>query len=901
MVQPRWISAWLVLSILAGSSVICAMPRHLWDNAFTLESVDDSATAQPLQISTDGDRTEQRTPLPKAPEVDPEDDSDFSDSDAVLCAASSSSSDTSDSNSVQLIDAVEPMDRNQDDRFDSAPVAPLPPDDTVLAAPAGKIGAETSPNPTKLRKAESENHSPPAVSESIRRLPTVVANVPSPNRISPHDLVKLPKDVRYPEAGQTPSAKSPAFPSQRIHRYANDTWREPDTLLENLAELRKFGPTAKWASEVIRQIRALGVAVTDGSDKAADILEQLAQLDSRVSSLAEGISDIVLAKRLKRTGYALSRRIDVWHEVVHLGAPQPADGAVPEVDPENLSLCLANVDTLTVASAEGSAWKKYLLIDALKESAKRKPSWDDPQTRRLAQQVLTRLAQTPLTPQQQKFVATGPVAVLREELRRWAAEPIGAAILLRDIETYERSSLPSDAVRLANDYQSLNLSPSDSRRQLAQRVNLHYRNANFRMAVTEELINKLIPQRNLEYADVDDTVLGVPVRGNSVMATEVKVRMIPDVEHARLALEVKGEISSATTADAGPAQFENDSESYYIARKPLEIDMNGISVWPVEVGVDNQTRLRSVSTPLDGIPLIGAMARSMAKSQSEQNRSAATEEVRQKIAAQARQHVDAEAKKRLTEFVARMNERVFDPLNSLSLDPQLIEAKTDEKRFTMRLRLAGEEQLGSHTPRPDALADSLASMQIHESVLNNGIQRLQLNGRMFTLPELSKHVAARLNRPAPWETNPEHADVKVMFADTDAVILRCRDGQIILTLSIAQLSKPSRKLKWKNFQIQAFYRPVVNGRSAQLVREGVIHLKGQRITLGNRVILDGIFARALSKNNAWNLVPEQIVKEPKLAEAAITQFVIDDGWIGVCLGPKSPVASTARKPQWEMW
>ena len=29
-------------------------------------------------------------------------------------------------------------------------------------------------------------------------------------------------------------------------------------------------------------------------------------------------------------------------------------------------------------------------------------------------------------------------------------------------------------------------------------------------------------------------------------------------------------------------------------------------------------------------------------------------------------------------------------------------------------------------------------MQIHESVLNNGIQRLQLNGRTFTLPELSK-------------------------------------------------------------------------------------------------------------------------------------------------------------------
>ena len=65
--------------------------------------------------------------------------------------------------------------------------------------------------------------------------------------------------------------------------------------------------------------------------------------------------------------------------------------------------------------------------------------------------------------------------------------------------------------------------------------------------------------------------------------------------------------------------------------------------------------------------------------------------------------------------------------------------------------------------------------------------------------------------------------------------------------------------------------------------------------------LSGIFARALSKNNAWDLVPEQIVKEPKLADAAITQFVIDDGWIGVSLGPKPPAASTARRSRWGLW
>ena len=185
----------------------------------------------------------------------------------------------------------------------------------------------------------------------------------------------------------------------------------------------------------------------------------------------------------------------------------------------------------------------------------------------------------------------------------------------------------------------------------------------------------------------------------------------------------------------------------------------------------------------------------------------------------------------------------------------MIAAETTEKRFTMRLRLAGEDQLGSHTPRPQAPADSLASVQIHESVLNNGIQRLQLNGRTFTLPELSQHVAARLNRPAPWEINPEHADVKITFAEKDAVIVRCQDGQFVVTLSIAQLSKSPRK--WKNFQIQAFYRPKVDGRSAQLVRDGVIHISGQRLSTGARMALRGIFSRALSKNKPGNSCPNR--------------------------------------------
>ena len=761
--------------------------------------------------------------------------------------------------------------------------------------PANKIGTEAVPAEKQASIPEPESK-PSEPAAPINRLPAVVANLPSAARGVLNDDVRPEGETFYPDTDQ-PHALSKMAPPRKESEESKPrsdefSWQEPEALLESLKSLASSAPTKKWATETIRQLRTLGPAVTGGSDDSIAILERLSLLDRQAMQMAKTLSDRKLAQKLSRTGFALGRRIDVWQEIVRLGVPKSVDNnTVPDIDPEKLAACVRTIEKITGNSEEGQAWRQYLMIDALRGLSKRQPSFEDRAARQTAQQVIARVTQTPLTPHQQQFVTSEPVMALRAELRRWAAEPVGIAAVLHDIETYERTGLPSDARRLADDCQYLAVSPSEGRRRLGERIDMHYRNASLRIAVTEELLNKMIPEQNIEYAPVDETVLGRPTRGERLMATELSFRMLPDTKRVRMALEVRGEIMSETTSEAGPAKFHNDSSAYYIARKPLEINMRGITVWPVEVDVENDTQLTGINTPLDPIPVISSFARAAAKAGLDQNRAAASAEVKQKIAAQARERIDAETRERLAKVVERLNERVFDPLNSLSLDPQMIAGETTAKRFTMRLRLAGEDQLGSHTPRPQAPSDSLASVQIHESVLNNGIQRLLLDGRAFTLPELSEHISSRLNRPMAWEINPEHADVKITFAEKDAVVVRCQDGQVVLTLSIAQLSKASRK--WKNFQIRAFYKPEISGRSAQLVREGVIHLIGQRLNTSAQIALRGIFSRALSKNNPWGLLPEQLAKEPKLNYAAITQFVIDDGWIGISLGPK-PVTATRR-------
>ena len=154
-------------------------------------------------------------------------------------------------------------------------------------------------------------------------------------------------------------------------------------------------------------------------------------------------------------------------------------------------------------------------------------------------------------------------------------------------------------------------------------------------------------------------------------------------------------------------------------------------------------------------------------------------------------------------------------MDSLLLDPMMIAAETTDKRFSMRIRLAGPDQLGGHTPRPQAPSDSLASIQIHESMLNNVLERLELDGQTFDLAGLGQRLAERLHRYQPKPVDPDQEDVKITFAAKDAVHVRCNDGRLEITLAIARLSKGARK--WKDFQVRGL---LPAGRAGPFGRSG---------------------------------------------------------------------------------
>jgi hypothetical protein len=763
--------------------------------------------------------------------------------------------------------------------------------------------AGTSPVvPEPSTKPSSAPEQSPAIVEQTpsvkKEAPTLVAHLPMATNLPVETAKPGPIELHYPTTGLEPF-KPLAPPNDEQSKSARNelsSWTEPSSLLSLLDDLAKAEESSVWAAETAKMVRELGPAIAGNSDEAADILDRLGKSHVEAARLADATTDWPLARKLRQASYAIERRLEVWREVAWLGASSLIEADKPKIDSQRLSMCLAEMNRLMNTSAEGQQWRKYLLVDSLQELSSQRfiSDTETEQQRKVAQKVLARMTQTPMSIRQRQFIASAPMAAFCAELRHWAADPLTSADVLRDMERYEQTRLPSDAKRLADDLRSLAQSSDSERHELARSVESHYRNANIRVSLTENLINRLIPEQNIELAPVRDTVMGLPVRGQSLTSTDVALRLIPDPTRVRMALEVTGEVAAMTSSTSGPATFINDSESLYAARKPFEIDQKGIKLSPSKVDVRHETQLRDVATNFDGIPLLGLFARSVARTQHEAFKPWANEEARGKVADKARQRIDTEAHDRLAEMVDNLNRKVFGPLVNLALEPTMIEAQTTEQRLTTRLRVAGEDQLGSYTPRPQAPENSLASFQINESMLNNALQRLELEGRTFTLPQLIERISERFQRPNIWPMNPDYEDLTVSFAKKDAVAMRCQDGRVILTLNITEISKEPRQ--WNNFQVIVFYRPQVDGRSAELVRDGVVQLIGRRLNNKEQIALRGIFSNAFPKNGTIKLTPDRLVIDPKLQDLAITQFVIDDGWIGFAVGPKQYAVQTTRLP-----
>lgn len=700
------------------------------------------------------------------------------------------------------------------------------------------------------------------------------------------DVARLPSGP----ADAEPDMELPDEEPDLAAPLATSGWPLPRVLIEQLTSLVHEDPQLVWVQRALELVRELCQDPTDG-DATRKTLESLRELADR-DSLAPP-ADPSLKGDIIRARYALARWIDIWSAAAAL-AEIPIDQRLGQSSPEKISLCLADFDTMAGKNPAGAAWRDYLQLQALGDAAAAGQS--DLARRAAARAVLDRLASNRLTRAQRRFVGAGPLADLQRELRAWAAEPVAAAQLLAHLDQYEYSGLASDAHLVADDFRGLSWSAPEQAEQLSEQLDTHYRNANVRVTVSGALIDRLLPQPGRIEERVRDTVVNVPVRGRVSTFTKLTVELVPDPRRIRLGLEARGVVASNTVASSGPATFHNSGQSSFLVRKLFVLGPQGLTVWPAIAEAENDFNyLISMETGFDGVPLVGSLVRSIARNQHDESRSEASRQTAEKVAIRALHQLDSETSERLVEAGKNIENNQVATLRRLGLELTPISLSTTPQRVVARARLSTPEQLGAHTPRPRAPSDSWFSWQLHQSALNNGLAQLDLEGRSFELPELFRWVAKKLGRPELAEQEDLPEDVQLTFADKDAVRLRCENGQVEVTIMLAELEHEGSR--WRDFQVRTNYSPEADGLSPRFVRKDTIYLDGRSLKGKLELKLRAIFSRVLSKNRDLKLLDDSVTGDPRVQDLQITQFSVVDGWIALAYSPRRASSHVARQPE----
>lgn len=694
-----------------------------------------------------------------------------------------------------------------------------------------------------------------------------------------------------------------SLPVGQLSRHAShldatrQTWPMPLALVSQLEAAAGMGGAEQWSKRTREALERLSGLPLWGGQKVDDVLAELEMLGEEAVRLSEAMAESSQRRMLRSIHFALVRRLEVWNSIRTALSQDALAASVSELDGPSLSDHLTRVGRLVGQLPEAEAWEDYLLLDELARAVEPASDGTSPSHRQLAIRWLARLDHTGLTTRQREFLGSPEIRALADQLRGWVTDPVAYADLLERLERVELGDDPLAAGQLGHSIAALRVSGSPAAADLGLRLERNYRNANVRVVLAEDFVSRLFPKEITGRERIRDLVGGARVAGRGRARTQLAVELLPDSTRWRLAVGARGELVSETRSSVGPATFFNQAYSRYQLRHIVTLDDRGLSIEPDFGTAQTSTRLTGLETRLDFVPLLGDVVQSIAQRRYEQRLPRTRRELRSRVARSASNRLEQEMRSRTQEVNDRFGEQLLRPLQELDLNPVPIEMRTSESQLVARYRLSGPRQLAAHTPRPREPEGSLLALQLHQSVLNNGLEKLDLADQRRDLPTLFREIAAAFGREeAEVPEDLQREDAVIHFARQEPLRVDFSDQRIHVTLRLAELDAGGQR-SWRQLVVRASYQPLEGGRFPRIERDGYIQLTGARLRLRDQIALRGIFSKMFPRHPALGGLSEQWQGEPLLDGIENSQFVARDGWIGLAWSSLSEAAEVPTRAE----
>ena len=747
----------------------------------------------------------------------------------------------------------------------------------------------------ELSKESSEGQLAP--SDDITPLPlekpaTSIATPLEPRPLEPRPVLATPasteKSSPNSEGGNSEGGNSEGRNATREKSAATQPlapWPKPAFLLERVSGVTFIAGMEPWARRTSDLLNELHTLPNLADPRVVTILGELEQqtavlepLVIRFSTVPTNNADEALGPEsleLRRLAYKLRQQIDVWYATHELTVRNVS--SLGDVDQGIVvSGLLVSRERLSLPGVNPE-WQRYLVLDQLDTAFNSLQS--SPQEKRVAaRRFLARLHSPILTDEQRGFLTEQVAPEMVEQLKVAAREEIRLEALLTEVEAVQENRNGVAQHRVNQMFQNLAWHDDPAARELAATLDTHFRNSNFRVSVSAEMLNLLLPDTGEVQEPVNENVLGAEVRGQSRVANRLQIRLIPDTSRIQMRLEAIGKVFSQTEAQRSGFTIQNVGDARFQVFKRLAIGRDGITADQPEAWSRSTNKMVGMQSELDGVPVLGWVARRVAERKIAEQSPQVENYTRNRLESAIKQKFNTEIENQLSEMQSYLYSNMIEPLTALELEPTPLEMRSTDSRVIMRYRLAGFDQMGGNTARPRGLQNSLLSMQIHETSLNNLLNRIELNGNEYTAQELTSHLANVFG----WQStdSAQSRDATFEFAPFDPIRVTFAHGSAAVQLNLKRLRIGNGKT-WKNLTATCNFIPQAEGGKILFVQDGSgVELSGHRLNLRDQVAVRAIFTALFKDQYELPILPKNIGQ--KLGPSAtITQLELNDGWLGL--------------------
>ncbi len=666
-------------------------------------------------------------------------------------------------------------------------------------------------------------------------------------------------------------------------------WPTTEALELHLGLLRQVPDFEPWLTECQTVLSELGQQTVLHGAAIDELLQRIDHLISFMDSMIVFRSTIQVESAelaqgeiptaLRRLRYALEQRVQIWRAASRVAAAE-VDSIGDQLSASRVPAIQVSTQKLTGSNLPAQ-WQEYLLLNELQQTFNQVTA-DETAQRNIARRVLGRISSPILNPDQQQYLSAQLEPDWIETLKLTARGDVDLPELMRSIEVLQKTGSGVAAAKLNHQYQNLLWNDSPVYYSLAETIDTHFRNANLRLSISDELLNLLLPETPDVHEPVNENILGANVRGQSRIANRLRIKLLPDASQIKMRLESNGQVDSSTQASRSGFVVENLGTARFQAFKQVVINRHGILTDRPQASSNSNNHIVGMRSNFDGMPIVGWIARRVAQQQIDAQSGQAESIVKHRLESTVKQRFDSEIENQLDELQQSMSQGLIQPLVALDLEPTPLELRTTDDRVVMRYRLAGIDQMAADSARPRGLQASLFSMQIHESGLNNLLNRIELNGNQFTASELSRHLSEVFGTEEIAPNEALDVDATLEFAPFDPIRISLRHDDIRIELNLRKFQIGKGKV-YKNIRVTARYVPTIEGGRLLLVQDETgISLESKYLEFRDQLAVRPVFNSLFKLSYEVDLVPKHLSAKAAYP-LTISQFEVTGGWLGMSI------------------